>query len=241
MNIYLKKGLVIGSFIGITLTANQASADAISVFSVGNPNGAENSELINIAEADKRSRTRRPLAESYHGSHAEKSSARKSRGRSNSSFGHVANSFSAPNNNKYRNNRSSDYRSNQFRSSDSRFYGQRASGYRSSDSRRGDRQEYRSFSYTSPPLRGGSSRRTRIIENPYADRLVTGITLTGVDNRQVHIKDVVAYPGRYLLSPLAYSLSQYDRPRFINTQNYIDYVSVAAKRKEYFTVTFHYD
>lgn len=97
------------------------------------------------------------------------------------------------------------------------------------------------FSFTSQPLRGGSSRRTRVIENPYSDRLVTGITLTGVDNRPVHIRDVVAYPGRQLLSPLAYSLSQFSPPRFINTYNYIDYISVAAKRKEYFTVTFHYD
>jgi hypothetical protein len=121
------------------------------------------------------------------------------------------------------------------------YINSRRSNFRDNQKRRIDRQEYRSFSYTSVPLRGGSSRRTRIIENPYADRLVTGITLTGVDSQQVHIKDVVAYPGRYLLSPLAYSLSQYERPRFINTQNYIDYISVAAKRKEYFTVTFHYD
>lgn len=105
----------------------------------------------------------------------------------------------------------------------------------------GARRDASFFSYTSPPLRGGSSRRTRIIENPYSDRLVTGITLTGVDSREVHIRDVVAYPGRQLVSPLAYSLSQYSRPRFINTYNYIDYISVAAKRKEYFTVTFHYD
>lgn len=104
-----------------------------------------------------------------------------------------------------------------------------------------NRREYNSFSYTSQPLRGGSSRRTRIIENPYAGRFVTGSTLTGINTNQVHIKDVVAYPGRFLLSPLAYSLSQYDRPRFINTQTYIDCISVAAKWKEFFTVTFHYD
>ncbi|MFK7863590.1 MAG: hypothetical protein AB8B95_05105 [Pseudohongiellaceae bacterium] len=103
------------------------------------------------------------------------------------------------------------------------------------------RREASFFSYTSPPLRGGSSRRTRIIENPYSDRLVTGITLTGIDNDPVHIRDVVAYPGRQRLSPLRYSLSQYSPPRFINTYDYIDYISVAAKRKEYFTVTFHYD
>ncbi len=96
-------------------------------------------------------------------------------------------------------------------------------------------------SYTSPPLRGGSSRRTRIIENPYSDRLVTGITLTGIDDDIVHLKDLVAYPGRYFLSPLGYTLSAYHPPRHINAGSYIDYISVAAKRKEYFTVTFHYD
>lgn len=95
--------------------------------------------------------------------------------------------------------------------------------------------------YTSPPLRGGSSRRTRVIENPYSNRLVTGITLTGIDDHPVHIKDVVAYPGRWFVSPLAYTLSIYQPPRTINTRAHIDYISVAAKRKEYFTVTFHYD
>lgn len=102
--------------------------------------------------------------------------------------------------------------------------------------------ELRRFdSYTSPAIRGGSSRRTRVIENPYSQRLVTGITLNGIDNHSVHIKDVVGYPGRYFLSPLAYSLSAYEPARYINTHNYIDYISVAAKRREYFTVTFHYD
>ncbi|MFT4888010.1 MAG: hypothetical protein ACJAY7_000951 [Pseudohongiellaceae bacterium] len=217
MKAFLKKTLVIGTFIrigiGITiaLAANLASADAISVFSIGNPNGLSKPELIQIAAADERARLRRPRAESYHG-HSQGGSKR-----NNSSFGLYANKIE----NAYRNRRHSDFRDNQ--------------------KRRIDQQQFRSFSYTSPPLRGGSSRRTRLIENPYADRLVTGITLTGVDSQQVHIEDVVAYPGRYLLSPLAYSLSQYERPRFINTQNYIDYISVAAKRKEYFTVTFHYD
>jgi hypothetical protein len=121
------------------------------------------------------------------------------------------------------------------------YAGNKRNDFRANEYRRENRREYRSFSYTSPPLRGGSSRRTRIIENPYADRLVTGITLTGVDSHQVHIKDIVAYPGRYLISPFGYSLSQYDRPRFISTASYINHISVAAKRKEYFTVTFHYD
>lgn len=114
------------------------------------------------------------------------------------------------------------------------------SGYGFSSDRE-PRRDYYTASYTSPPLRGGSSRRTRIVENPFSDRLVTGITLTGIDNRPVHLRDIVGYPGRFLLSPLGYTLSQYERPRFINTRHYIDYISVAAKRKEYFTVTFHYD
>ncbi len=104
-----------------------------------------------------------------------------------------------------------------------------------------DRADYGYRSYTSQPMRGGSSRRTRIIENPYSDRIVTGITLTGIDNDFVHIKDVVSYPGRYFLSPLRYTLSRYLPARYINTGHYIDYISVAAKRKEYFTVTFHYE
>lgn len=132
---------------------------------------------------------------------------------------------------------------------DRRYRGER--GYRRSPgahvspkNRRGfkgsDRRGYGS-SYTSQPVRGGSSRRTRIIENPYSNRLVTGITLTGIDNDIVHIKDVISYPHRQLISPFSYTLSAYEPSRFINTRNYIDYISVQAKRKEYFTVTFHYD
>lgn len=217
MKTFLETASVIGAFIrigmGITiaLAANLASADAISVLSIGISNGLSKPELIQIATDDERAGLRRPRWESYHG-HSQAASKR-----NGSAFGLRVNKIE----NAYMNSRRSNFRDNQ--------------------KRRIDRQEYRSFSYTSTPLRGGSSRRTRIIENPYADRLVTGITLTGLDSRRVHVKDVVAYPGRYLLSPLAYSLSQYERPRFINTLNYIDYISVAAKRKEYFTVTFHYD
>ena len=98
-----------------------------------------------------------------------------------------------------------------------------------------------SHSFTSQPIRGGSSRRTRIIDNPYADRRVTGITLTGIDNDIVHVEDVVGYPGRYFISHRGYTLSGHHPERFINTNGYIDYISVKAKRKEYFTVTFHYD
>jgi len=103
------------------------------------------------------------------------------------------------------------------------------------------RGDYAHYSYTSPPLRGGSSRRTRIIQNPYSNRIVTGITLTGIDDGMVHIKDVVSYPGRHYLSPLGYTLSGHLPPHHINTWQTIDYISVAAKRKEFFTVTFHYD
>lgn len=107
--------------------------------------------------------------------------------------------------------------------------------------KRSDNPGHGMHSYTSPPVRGGSSRRTRIIENPYANRIVTGVTLTGVDNNIVHIKDVISYPHRQLISPFSYSLSAYQPSRYINTRDYIDYISVQAKRKEYFTVTFHYD
>ena len=96
-------------------------------------------------------------------------------------------------------------------------------------------------SYTSQPVRGGSSRRTRIIENPYSNRLVTGITLTGIDNDFVHLEDVIAYPARRQINHRDFTLSSYHPPQFINTRGHIDYISVQAKRKEYFTVTFHYD
>lgn len=114
-------------------------------------------------------------------------------------------------------------------------------GYSNREFRQPHRVDHGHRSYTSQPMRGGSSRRTRIIENPYSDRIVTGITLTGIDNDFVHVKDVVSYPGRYLLSPLRYTLSRHLPERYINTGHYIDYISVAAKRKEYFTVTFHYE
>ncbi|NKB32084.1 MAG: hypothetical protein GKR91_03205 [Pseudomonadales bacterium] len=124
------------------------------------------------------------------------------------------------------------YNRNQNRNYNSRRYDR---GFRP-----GPRNDYGPASFTSEPVRGGSSRRTRIIANPFSDRIVTGITLTGIDNDFVHIEDVVSYPGRYLLSPLDYTLSAYAPSRFINTGHHIDYISVAAKRKEYFTVTFHY-
>lgn len=96
-------------------------------------------------------------------------------------------------------------------------------------------------SFTSEAIRGGSSRRTRIIENPYANRIVTGITIHGIGRDYVHIEDVMAYPYRKRLSPLAFTLSKQHPPRYIRTNDYIEYISVAAKRKEYFVVTFHYD
>lgn len=95
-------------------------------------------------------------------------------------------------------------------------------------------------SYTSEPIRGGSSRRTRVIENPYPNRPLTGITFTGIDRDVVHINDVISYPRKQLLSRRGYSLSLYHPSRFLSARGYVDYISVKAKRKEYFTVTFHY-
>ena len=95
-------------------------------------------------------------------------------------------------------------------------------------------------SFTTQPVRGGSSRRTRIIENPFPDRRVVGVTLTGIDNDVVHVEDVVAYPQRRRISHRGYTLSLYHPERHINTRGFMDYISVKAKRKEYFTVTFHY-
>jgi len=106
---------------------------------------------------------------------------------------------------------------------------------------RSDRRDNGSHSYTSEPIRGGSSRRTRIVDNPYSNRIVTGITLTGIDNDIVHIKDVISYPHRRKISRRGISLSAYHPSRYTDTRSYVDYISIQAKRKEYFTVTFHYD
>jgi hypothetical protein len=121
-----------------------------------------------------------------------------------------------------------------------------ASRFNANDHRRGFRAQpgrpaIGSYSFTSQAIRGGSSRRTRVIDNPYPGRRVTGITLTGIDNDIVHVKDVIAYPGRYALSHRAYTLSAYHPERYVNARGYIDYISVQAKRKEYFTLTFHYE
>jgi hypothetical protein len=104
-----------------------------------------------------------------------------------------------------------------------------------------DRDRYRGASYTSEPIRGGSSRRTRIIENPYPNRPVSGISFAGIEHDAVHINDVITYPRKRVISRGGYSLSLYHPSRFLNTRGYVDYISVKAKRKEYFTVTFHYD
>lgn len=100
---------------------------------------------------------------------------------------------------------------------------------------------YHSGSFTSEPVRGGSSRRTRIITNPYPSRPVTGVSFTGIEHDAVHINDVITYPRKRLISHRGYSLSLYHPSQFLNTRGYVDYISVKAKRKEYFTVTFHYD
>ena len=96
-------------------------------------------------------------------------------------------------------------------------------------------------SYTSEPIRGGSSRRTRIIENPYPGRPITGISFSGIDRDAVHINDVITYPRKRLISHRGYSLSLYHPSPFLGARGYVDYISVKAKRKEYFTVTFHYE
>ena len=104
----------------------------------------------------------------------------------------------------------------------------------------GYRNEFAS-SFTSEPIRGGSSRRTRIIENPFPGRPITGISFTGIERNEVHINDVITYPRKRLISHRGYSLSHYHPSPFLSTRGYVDYISVKAKRKEYFTVTFHYE
>jgi len=107
--------------------------------------------------------------------------------------------------------------------------------------RHSNRDGYSQASFTSDPVRGGSSRRTRVIENLYPNRAVTGVSFTGIDHDAVHINDVVTYPRKRLINYTGYSLSLHNPSQFFNTRGYVDYISVKAKRKEYFTVTFHYE
>ncbi|PCH59243.1 MAG: hypothetical protein COC19_07355 [SAR86 cluster bacterium] len=113
-------------------------------------------------------------------------------------------------------------------------------GYDNFNRRQQGHGGHREFTYTSEAIRGGSSRRTRIIENPYPHRVVTGITLNGISNREVHVRDVIAYPGRNRISHTGYSLSNFDSQAYLHVNQVIDHISVKAKRKQYFTVTFHY-
>lgn len=107
--------------------------------------------------------------------------------------------------------------------------------------RNSNRNGFGGSSYTSEPIRGGSSRRTRVIENPYPNRPVTGISFTGIERSAVHINDVITYPRKRLISHRGYTLSRHHRSPFLNTHGYVDYISVKAKRREHFTVTFHYE
>lgn len=100
---------------------------------------------------------------------------------------------------------------------------------------------YSAKSVTSEPIRGGSSRRTRIVSNPYPNRALSGISFAGIDRGTVHINDVITYPRKRLISRRGYSLSLFEPSRFLSARGYVDYISVKAKRKEYFTVTFHYE
>ena len=121
------------------------------------------------------------------------------------------------------------------------YHGRRDNSARGSNDRRSNWDSYDRMSFTSEPIRGGSSRRTRIIENPYPNRPVTGISFTGIERDAVHINDVITYPRKRLISHTGYSLSLYHPSQFLTTRGYVDYISVKAKRREYFTVTFHYD
>ena len=96
--------------------------------------------------------------------------------------------------------------------------------------------------YTSEPVRGSRERRTRVIRNPFPHRYVTGITLTGLDDDYVHVRDLIAYPYKRPLSHQGFSLSNHHPEQYIPVQGYLlDYISIAAKKKNYFTATFHYD
>ena len=112
---------------------------------------------------------------------------------------------------------------------------------RNLDGRHSNRGSYGGASFTSEPIRGGSSRRTRIIENPYPNRPLSGVSFIDIEHDVVHINDVITYPRKRLISHTGYSLSLYHPSRFLNSRGYVDYISIKAKRKEYFTVTFHYE
>lgn len=105
----------------------------------------------------------------------------------------------------------------------------------------GHDNSYSRKSVTSEPIRGGSSRRTRLVTNPYPNRALSGISFTGIDRGDFHINDVITYPSKRLISRRGYYLSLFEPSQFLNTRGYVDSISVKAKRKEYFTVTFHYE
>jgi hypothetical protein len=107
--------------------------------------------------------------------------------------------------------------------------------------RNSNRSGYGGTSFTSEPIRDGKSRRTRIIENPYPNRPLAGVSFTGIERDAVQINDVITYPRKRLISHRGYSLSLYRPSQFLNTRGYVDYISVKAKRREHFTVTFHYE
>ncbi|MFT5842632.1 MAG: hypothetical protein ACI80L_001420 [Pseudohongiellaceae bacterium] len=121
------------------------------------------------------------------------------------------------------------------------YRGDRDNSARGFSGRHSNRDGYSQASFTSEPVRGGSSRRTRIVDNPHPNRAVTGVSFTGIDHDAVHINDVITYPRKRLISHTAYSLSLYHPSQYLDTRGYVDYISVKAKRKEYFTVTFHYE
>ena len=56
---------------------------------------------------------------------------------------------------------------------------------------------YSAKSVTSEPIRAESSRRTRIVTNPYPNRALSGISFTGIDRGTVYINDVITYPRKH--------------------------------------------
>ena len=97
---------------------------------------------------------------------------------------------------------------------------------------------YSAKSVTSEPIRGGSSRRTRIVSNPYPNRALRGISFTGIDRGAFHINDIITYPSKRLISRRGYSLSLFEPSQFLNTRGYVDYIALRQNERNILPLPF---
>ena len=102
----------------------------------------------------------------------------------------------------------------------------------------GHDNSYSRKSVTSEPIRGGSSRRTRLVTNPYPNRALRGISFTGIDRGAFHINDIITYPSKRLISRRGYSLSLFEPSQFLNTRGYVDYIALRQNERNILPLPF---